>query len=110
MQYKISLLFCILQVATRGVTIYFVLADLAGIDVMYQFSLDWFQDIFSSCICGVPSEYNRRKSSTIGHISGVLRPRSRDGTPPRSSVQEYRTTEGLNPDQLKRHMLDMINR
>ena len=38
------------QVATRGAVLYFVLADLALVDVMYQFSLTWFYGMFSSNI------------------------------------------------------------
>ena len=30
--------------------LYFVVADLATIDVMYQFSLSWFRQLFVSCI------------------------------------------------------------
>ncbi|ELU16870.1 hypothetical protein CAPTEDRAFT_116653 [Capitella teleta] len=37
-----------LPVATRGAVLYFVLADLSTIDVMYQFSLAWYQGLFAS--------------------------------------------------------------
>ncbi|XP_065071378.1 dynein axonemal heavy chain 6-like isoform X2 [Rhopilema esculentum] len=37
-------------VADRGAILYFVMSDLAAIDVMYQFSLNWFIALFSSCI------------------------------------------------------------
>ncbi|XP_069117336.1 dynein axonemal heavy chain 6-like isoform X3 [Argopecten irradians] len=105
-----------LPVATRGATIYFVLANLAGIDVMYQFSLDWFQDMFINCINGsgstqIPSDMNRRKSSL--HLSGSMRPSSRLGSSPRGSVDMNTARESeqtLNPAELKKHMLDMINR
>ncbi|ESO83512.1 hypothetical protein LOTGIDRAFT_133247 [Lottia gigantea] len=50
-----------LPVATRGAVLYFVLAELATIDVMYQFSLSWFQDI------------NTRSSLDSGEISDNLR-------------------------------------
>jgi hypothetical protein len=30
--------------------LYFVLADLAGVDVMYQFSLSWFRNMFTTQI------------------------------------------------------------
>ncbi|OWF46435.1 Dynein heavy chain 6, axonemal [Mizuhopecten yessoensis] len=108
-----------LPVATRGATIYFVLANLAGIDVMYQFSLDWFQDMFINCINGsgntpahIPSDMNRRKSSL--HLSGSIRPSSRLGASPTPrgsidlSLKDNEQT--LNPAELKKHMLDMINR
>ncbi|KAI9002652.1 dynein heavy chain and region D6 of dynein motor-domain-containing protein [Gaertneriomyces semiglobifer] len=37
-------------VAVRGSVLYFVIADLAGIDPMYQFSLKYFKNLFSACI------------------------------------------------------------
>ncbi|KAL8598268.1 hypothetical protein ACOMHN_035218 [Nucella lapillus] len=39
-----------LSVARRGAVLYFVLAELASMDVMYQFSLAWFQRMFAACI------------------------------------------------------------
>ena len=37
-------------VATRGSIIYFVIADLAGIDPMYQYSLGYYAALFNKCI------------------------------------------------------------
>lgn len=37
-------------VATRGSILYFVIADLAEIDSMYQFSLKYFKNLFNTCI------------------------------------------------------------
>lgn len=37
-------------VATRGSIIYFVIADLAGIDPMYQYSLGYYASLFNKCI------------------------------------------------------------
>ena len=37
-------------VAERGAVLYFVLNDLSLVDVMYQFSLNWFIALFSNCI------------------------------------------------------------
>ena len=39
-----------LPVATRGSIIYFVIADLAGIDPMYQYSLEYYSTLFGRCI------------------------------------------------------------
>jgi dynein heavy chain len=36
--------------ATRGSIIYFVIADLAGIDPMYQYSLEFYANLFNRCI------------------------------------------------------------
>ena len=38
------------SVATRGSLIYFVIADLPGIDPMYQYSLDYYQGLFDRCL------------------------------------------------------------
>ena len=53
---------------------YFVLADLAGVDIMYQFSLTWFQSMFVSCIntSSQPVQARRRQSS-IAHIPSTIR-------------------------------------
>lgn len=37
-------------VATRGSVLYFVIADMAQIDPMYQFSLQYFQSLFNVCL------------------------------------------------------------
>ena len=37
-------------VAVRGSLLYFVMADLAEIDSMYQFSLKYFKNLFNACI------------------------------------------------------------
>lgn len=37
-------------VATRGSTMYFVVAALADIDPMYQYSLKYFSQLFNTCI------------------------------------------------------------
>ena len=114
------------QVATRGATLYFVLADLSGIDVMYQFSLDWFQqEMFISCITNqnmVAMNEIARKSSISPHLTGVLRPDSRQSVTRVSmdnkasvdllgKLKESITTVNTDdPAELKKHMLDMINR
>lgn len=37
-------------VATRGSLLYFVIADLPNIDPMYQYSLDYYQELFDRCL------------------------------------------------------------
>ena len=39
-----------LPVATRGAVLYFALADLEVLNPMYQFSLQWFTDMFLQCV------------------------------------------------------------
>lgn len=64
---------------------YFVLADLSGIDVMYQFSLDWFQAMFTAAISGVMSVKEHRRLSTAGTVLV--------GTPRRGSMARKSSTE-----------------
>lgn len=116
-----------LPVATRGATLYFVLADLAQIDVMYQFSLDWFKDMFISCISNQTLTHGQtdlallqdgqragRRKSSVAHLVGTLRPTSRQGSissTPRPSIAEVlKETPAENPLELKKHMLEMITR
>ena len=44
-----------LPVATRAAIIYFTLVDLPCLDVMYQFSLQWFVDLFVTCLLSLRS-------------------------------------------------------
>lgn len=69
-----------LPVATRGAVLYFVLTDLAYVDVMYQFSLPWFTDLFENCIASAQeTSQNQRSESPIPPGSaGTLRPIRKD--------------------------------
>ena len=42
-------------VATRGSVLFFVVASLAEIDPMYQFSLQYFNQIFNTTITNAPA-------------------------------------------------------
>lgn len=37
-------------VATRGAILYFVVQSLSSLNIMYQFSLNWFYSVFQSCL------------------------------------------------------------
>ncbi|XP_035825271.1 dynein heavy chain 6, axonemal [Aplysia californica] len=69
-----------LPVATRGSVLYFVIAELANVDVMYQYSLTWFQGMFATCISDSSHESDDNasisSSSSQAFASGVLRPSS----------------------------------
>ena len=67
-----------LQVARRGAVLYFVLAELANMDVMYQFSLSWFQRMFATCIANPASDTSSIASSaaTAAIAPGTPRPGS----------------------------------
>ncbi|XP_043340601.1 dynein axonemal heavy chain 14 [Cervus canadensis] len=45
-----------LPIATRGALLYFLVSNLAKIDYMYQFSLDWFRQIFVSSVVSKSKE------------------------------------------------------
>ena len=54
--------------------LYFVLADLAGVDVMYQFSLTWFQSMFVSCINMSPQPLQPKgREKSVVHMAGASR-------------------------------------
>lgn len=64
-----------MPVATRGAVLYFVLTDLAFVDIMYQFSLPWFTRLFSNCIEASQESPTVRAESPIRPGSaGTLRP------------------------------------
>ncbi|KAK7488391.1 hypothetical protein BaRGS_00020365, partial [Batillaria attramentaria] len=67
-----------LSVARRGAVLYFVLAELASMDVMYQFSLAWFQRMFASCISSPTSDTSSIASSaaSAAFAAGIIRPSS----------------------------------
>lgn len=69
-----------LPVATRGAVLYFVLTDLAYVDIMYQFSLPWFTDLFENCIQSAqdPAEAQRSESPIAHGSAGTLRPIRKD--------------------------------
>ena len=56
--------------------LYFVLADLATVEVMYQFSLTWFYEMFSSCIDLNQSPHSKVSSrhSSFSHSSSLRPP------------------------------------
>ena len=69
-----------LPVATRGAVLYFVITDLTYLDVMYQFSLPWFTDLFENCIESAqdPTHAQRSESPIAPGSAGTLRPIRKD--------------------------------
>ena len=69
-----------LPVAARGAVLYFVITDLAYVDVMYQFSLPWFTDLFENCIESAqePAQAQRSESPIAPGSAGTLRPIRKD--------------------------------
>ncbi|CAG5136729.1 unnamed protein product, partial [Candidula unifasciata] len=103
-----------LPVATRGSVIYFVVAQLASLDVMYQYSLAWFQSMFVACISSSSTSSNKSVASSKDLASGVLRPASaRNIKSMHNDADEesmWRTVimVSLNADDLKKHLQMMI--
>ena len=58
-------------VATRGSIVYFVIADLAGIDPMYQYSLSYYSSLFNKCIVEAEASaaLDQRIENIINNIS-----------------------------------------
>ena len=58
----------------RGSILYFVIADLAGIDTMYQYSLSYVKKIFNDTIVQTPKsdDLNTRLSLLIKNITTSL--------------------------------------
>ncbi|XP_038073413.1 dynein heavy chain 6, axonemal-like isoform X3 [Patiria miniata] len=111
-----------LPVATRGAVLYFVLADLAVIDVMYQFSLPWFQDMFRTCINLAHNDPSDSRPSSGGGsgkpLSGRIRPSSarnspdlaKGGTAGRESPLPMAVNRSLlKGHELTKHLMKMVD-
>jgi dynein heavy chain, axonemal len=63
-------------VGRQASVLYFVLADLNKIDPMYQFSLDWYKQLFRKSIeeskDSMGSEPDRNKAILVYHTSAVF--------------------------------------
>ncbi|KAM9568107.1 dynein axonemal heavy chain 6-like [Salvelinus alpinus] len=63
-----------LPIANRGADLYFVLADLTQINYMYQFSLDWFNDMYVKAL-QVATEGQEWPTLDVSMpVTGTLRP------------------------------------
>ncbi|XP_033124826.1 dynein heavy chain 6, axonemal-like [Anneissia japonica] len=100
-----------ISVATRGAILYFVLADLASIDVMYQFSLPWFQEMFCTCISQTKSQISSRPSSGSRQaLAGRLRPSSARSSPDLSRNLSERIQTGERSEfDLEKHLQNMVS-
>jgi len=61
-------------VPVRGSILYFVIADLAGIDPMYQYSLSYFASLFNQCISAAApsSDLPTRLESLLNYITEFM--------------------------------------
>ena len=87
--------------------LYFVLADLASVDVMYQFSLAWYINMFAQQIAGGPQE---KGSAVPAGLHGTLRPGSGTSRTGGSANDKLRIEMPLTDDELIPHMQKMIDR
>ncbi|BFZ12081.1 hypothetical protein BsWGS_15120 [Bradybaena similaris] len=109
-----------LPVATRGSVIYFVVAELASLNIMYQYSLAWFQSMFSACISNSSTGSNlssRLVTSSKELASGVLRPASarniksmHNAADEEESKNSVKSNVEESTDDLKQHLQMMIER
>lgn len=62
------------MVAARGALLYFVIADLARLDPMYQYSLEYFSRLFSMSVDEAPasSELDKRLENLETHLTFVV--------------------------------------
>lgn len=59
-----------LPIATRGSLLYFLIANLTQMNSMYQFSLDWFHEVFAlSIVNKEQEEYSSRRNMSWGKAS-----------------------------------------
>ncbi|XP_028393421.1 dynein heavy chain 6, axonemal-like isoform X2 [Dendronephthya gigantea] len=83
-----------LPVATRGAIIYFTLVDLPSLNIMYQFSLQWFVDLFVSCLLSLRDNARfegkkRPDSPLLGTLqAGTVQPLYRINKRRRSTMYE----------------------
>ncbi|KAG2383359.1 hypothetical protein C9374_004696 [Naegleria lovaniensis] len=55
-------------VAENGSTLFFAICELPNIDPMYQYSLSWYQELFTQCINELPHEENRSITQKIDQL------------------------------------------
>ena len=53
--------------------LYFVLAELANMDVMYQYSLAWFLNMFGSCISASEPDQDDTSSIASSAITAAMK-------------------------------------
>eukprot|EP00058_Branchiostoma_floridae_P021107 XP_002606597.1 hypothetical protein BRAFLDRAFT_120109 [Branchiostoma floridae] len=100
-----------LPVATRGAVLYFVLADLAMVDVMYQFSLPWFQRMFRQCVDYLNIKQSLAPGTPARPLSGTLRPQSARSSPDIShpAPATVKKKPDLVGQDLTAHLMKMID-
>ncbi len=101
---------CYVSLAKRGSLLYFLINHLSRLNIMYQFSLTWFQRTFHSCI--LDRDTTRRMSMTnltsdIDPLQRYAKQRRRSSLlsnliqSPRHSISEESTHEQLHPSPMK---------
>ncbi|CAF4669138.1 unnamed protein product [Rotaria sp. Silwood1] len=111
---------CYVSLAKRGSLLYFLINHLSRLNIMYQFSLTWFQRTFHSCI--LDHDATRRMSMT--NLSNDLDPLQRYTrqrrassllssliSSPRQSINEELTREQIstNPTRTRRNTKSFVS-
>ncbi|OCT79469.1 dynein heavy chain 14, axonemal [Xenopus laevis] len=93
-----------LPVAKRGAILYFVVADLIHLNYMYQFSLQWFHQIF---VESMEAAGCSPAPTSLGSSAGTIRPQSKQ----RSTDRQTGPNEELNidNDRRKNHINNIID-
>ncbi|XP_056424426.1 dynein axonemal heavy chain 14 isoform X2 [Hyla sarda] len=92
-----------LPVALRGAVLYFVVADLIHLNYMYQFSLQWFHQVFvdamkASATCRSPIPLTSSSSP------GIIRPMSRQ-----RKEREEAKEESVRSEDMREHLDNICN-
>jgi dynein heavy chain len=101
---------CYVSLAKRGSVLYFLINHLSRLNIMYQFSLTWFQRTFHSCI--LDRDTTRRMSMTtltpdVDPLQRYAKQRRRSSLlntslqSPRHSISEESTHEQMQSSPLK---------
>ncbi|XP_004439654.1 PREDICTED: dynein heavy chain 14, axonemal [Ceratotherium simum simum] len=88
-----------LPIATRGALLYFLVAGLTQINYMYQFSLDWFRQVFVSSVVSKSEEQERslkREKMSLKKVHEITNP-----------SEESKLDSEKNP--LERHLKNSID-
>ncbi|CAF1414036.1 unnamed protein product [Rotaria sordida] len=111
---------CYVSLAKRGSLLYFLINHLSNLNIMYQFSLTWFQRTFHSCI--LDHDTTRRMSMTnlsndLDPLQRLTRQRRASSllssliSSPRQSISEELTREQtpINPIKTRRNTKSFVS-
>ncbi|XP_038617180.1 dynein heavy chain 14, axonemal [Tachyglossus aculeatus] len=95
-----------LPIATRGALLYFVVADLVQINYMYQFSLDWFHQVFGETIKAMGKDQVQHFSLTSHSALGTVQTLSKQELQDAGGFQKEVTNE---MDNFNKHIKSSVD-